>query len=151
MILGVGFSVRRSGGVSCQRMCQAALILHPAVVVAALFSSRPKPVQLSRRSLLLRGCLVLENCTHTTTLFHGDLGPKVARLTFLTSPNLHYFTLQPAKSTIEAVFTRCSFSAVKTEQTLRLSKHSDYDCITSVDFELSASHSFGCKSIFSPR
>jgi hypothetical protein len=134
-------------------MCQAALILHPALLLSLLPPSfRRDPNQsISRCSLFLRGCLLLESRTRTTTLFHGDLGPKVARLTFLTSPNLHYFTLQPAKLTIGVVFARCSFSAVKTEQTLRLLKCSDYDCLTSVDFELSASHSFGCKSTFSPR
>jgi hypothetical protein len=120
---GVSFSGRRSGGCFVSNdvpSCSPPPPCFAALVVAALFSSRPKPVQPSRCSLLLRGCLLLESCTRTTTLFHGVLDPKVARLTFLTSST---FTLQPAKSTVRAVLTGCSSSALKTKQTLRLLKH----------------------------
>src|SRR5277367_6323183 len=135
-------------------MCQAALILHPALLLSLPPSFRRDLNQTisARCSLLLRGCLLLESCTRTTTLFHGYLGPKVARLTFLTSPQpslLHLTTCEiDHRSGLHPVFFFCcqdraNFTLV---EALR-----DYNCITSVDFELSASHSFGCKSIFSPR
>jgi hypothetical protein len=150
---GVGFSVRRSGGVSCQMMCQAALLLHPALLLSLLAPSfrrnptspaQPPLTPFARHFVVGKAAPVPPR---SFAVFWTRKWPD--RHSLLPQPSLLHLTTYEIDhwSGLHTVFFFCCQDRANST----LVEAPRHNCRTSVDFDLSTSHSFWLQiNLFAP-